>query len=760
MQEQIGGYSLDVSGGVPTPSDMASAEKLLARLLNDPNPAHIQIQSAFARLGDGTTVRAQVIGSQRRLTIVKPVTEEIPWTQTDSALWIPHGFVFTPGNDVSPKGWGLPVVPVAGVTDAFDPTNIDPGLSVARWTAAGTCAQVLLTNDNTDRYPDPLLRRLPIGFDQDEWTAATYQPPGATAWHALRPRFNDFTWDTSHFGARQSTWAALVTQIGKALSPPFLGYYDDAQLVTDYFVKYGANQTAWPPSYNSTTARSSADGIPLSYNEVAGASAATVADMASALGPSAQNGFLLDVGFNAGNAATLRSDEAWIAAGNVFWHPTDPTLPTLSWFGYPAQNLPNWLVTGGWTGATGGPIFPLEGWWYEWRGQTRYVYSKRLYAMGRCIGVLPETLISAAVRVETLHHADGSAYQVNRVIAITWNPSAQFGNSTGIAYFWSFNVWCVDFPRDGTIPLHVTAAPNGAYNATSNPTGWQQCGTFIAAPQSAAGEGLGGLPDTALWQMWRFNGDGSKAIAAFGVPPYKADWGPQWAQELTFSAVAPGALTVTAATAVTAPANGTIVAADYDVASSYVWVANVTQSGVNLPTPEGPTDGVAEMFEWSKGGTGEVSEWAGSGFPIPDKWVLDARDGAMVLTDHWFACPSAQSLHQIRITRNGARVATDTVVDTVNIAVQEYTSTSYLDRLNASYVSDRSGNWMIGYDFGVTVNSSPVYATTPVCGQAAPAITGASASAHFGSHWISSAGDPQQLAQISGSMRAFPLGVV
>lgn len=759
MPEGAGRYALDVSGGVPTPADLAGAEKLLARLINDPNPAGIAIQSAFAVLGSGTTVHAQIVGSQRRLTLVVPQPTNPPSTFSDSALWIPHGFVFVPGNDVSPAGWGLPVQTTES-PNIFDATNTDPGLSTARWTAAGTCAQVLLTGDDTRAYPDPKLRRLPIGFDTSEWKANAYQPPTTAAWHALRPRFNDFSWDAQNVGARQSTWVSLQTQIGKALSLPFLGFYDDAQRVADYIAQYGADQTTWPASYASTTVRASADGIPLSYSEVSGSAAATVNAMATALAPSAQDGYLLDYGLNGGNVGTLRSEEAWVAAGNVFWHPSDPSLPTLSWFGYPAQNLPNWLVTGGWTDTTGGPIFPLEGWYYNWRGQTRYIYGKRLYAMGRCIGVLPETVIAAAIQVVTLTHADGSKYKVNRVLVITWNPSQQFGNSTGIAYLWSFNVWCVDFPRDNTIPLHVPVAPNGAYDATSNPTGWQQCGTFTAWPQSPSSEGLGSLPDRCLWQTWRFNGDGTKAIAAFGVPPYMADWGPEWAQEITFSDAAPGVLSTAAAVAVPAPAGGEIVAADYDMAGAYVWVWSNSSVSEDMMTPEGLSDAVRQTFEWSKGGTGEVSEWSGTGFAIPNKWVLDAHDGAMVLEDHWIACPSAQSTHQLRLTRLGNRVSTDTVVDTAYIAVAEYQSTSYLDTLNASYVRDRDGNWMMGYDFGVTAGASSVYVSAPVCGQATPATTGATVTEHFGSHWLSNVGDPQSLAQIAGSMRAFPLGVV
>lgn len=704
---------------------------------------------------DGTTPTVQIETSPGALAKLPPPPVDV---------WIPQGFVFTPGNDVSPTGFGLPVqFTQTAPDDAFDPTNTNPGLGVQRWKAGGPCAQVLLTRQDTTDYPrekPPAPRRIPIGFDGKEWVAGAYTAPPFAAWHVVRPRFNDFSWTADVMGARRSLWNTLNAAQGKPVSLPFAGYYDDAQLIVDLGTGYGTDTTKWPlAAYRTETERANADGVPTSYAEAW--TNGLPADLTAALGTFHDGVPTLDAGLRGGiKSATLRTRDAWIDTGNIFWHPTDPALPTLSWLGYPAQNLPNWLVTGAWVGATGGAIFPLEGWHYEWRGQTRYVYGKNLYAMGRCIGVLPATLISAAIRVETLEHTDHTKYQVNRVVAITWDAADQFGNTSGIAYLWAFKVWCVDFPRDGTLPLHVTTMPMGAYDKTSNPTGWQLCGSFAAWPQGDPGNGVGGLPDRCLWQMPRFNGDGTAAIAAFGVPPYAADWGPLWAQEQVFSDIAPDALTVAAVSAVSAPPGGAIVVADYDATGGYVWVWSNSHVTGDFPTPEGPSDAVFEMFEWSKGGVGEVTEWAGVGFAVPDKWVLDACDGAMVLTDHWFACPAAQSTHQVRMTRRGARVATDTIIDTANIVVAEYESTSYLDRLNASYVRDRNGNWMMGYDFGVTAGASTVYVSTPVCGQAMPATTGASTSAHFGSRWISSAGDPADMAKIDGLMRAFPLGVV
>lgn len=747
----------------PNQYQQALARKVLGELMEGIKRGGLFQNKIRRTFADGTVVVAQFDGTTPMVQVFNPQSTATTSPPVLTSLWIPRGFVFVAGNDSAPQGWGLPVIPSdEDTTWPFGTANLAPGLDVKRWTVNGPAAQVLLTQDDTTHYPDERRKRLPVGYESAEWKAYMKWEPKQDAWHAVRPTFEGFDWTPDQRGARITLWRACATALTTSkCSLPFAGFYDDAQVYAILIATYGTSESAWPSTYKPSAVRGDKDGHRVGYNEVwsLNGTAAQVAELLSSSNVPLQLNTGVDLG---AMTVTLRSEDNWIACGNLFWHPTDPALPTLSWDGYPAQNLPNWLVTGGWVGDTGSDIFPLEGWYYEWRGKTRYIYSKNLYAMGRCIGVLPDTVVAAAIRKETVavDGEPGTTKHVNRVVVITWRASDQFGNATGIAYLWTFRVWCADFDATPDVPLHLTSVPVGAYDATTNPTGWRACGSFAASPTSDPTAGLNGLPESCLWQAPRFNGDGTKAIAAFGVPPYVADWGPRWAQEWTFTAVASSGLSLTSANAVPTPSGGAIVAVDYDETGAYVWVWSNSSVSIDLPTPEGPEDAVLEMFEWSKGGIGEVTEWSGVGFPVPDKWVLDACDGAMVLTDHWFECPAAQSLHQVRMTRRGTRVATDTIADNANIVVAEYESTSYLDRLNASYVRDRDGNWMMGYDFGVTAGASTVYVSTPVCGQGYPATTGAAASAHFGSRWISNVGDPAAMAKIDDVMRAFPLGVV
>lgn len=78
MQKLPGAFSLETHGGAPAPADLALARALLSQLLNDPNPAHVQILSKGEASITGAYVEATVIGSQRRVVITQPTAVSTP----------------------------------------------------------------------------------------------------------------------------------------------------------------------------------------------------------------------------------------------------------------------------------------------------------------------------------------------------------------------------------------------------------------------------------------------------------------------------------------------------------------------------------------------------------------------------------------------------------------------------------------------------------------------------------------------------------
>lgn len=72
MQKQPGAFSLETHGGEPSSADLALARELLTQLLNAPNPAHVRILSREVVSASGAQVRADVIGTQRRVSITQP----------------------------------------------------------------------------------------------------------------------------------------------------------------------------------------------------------------------------------------------------------------------------------------------------------------------------------------------------------------------------------------------------------------------------------------------------------------------------------------------------------------------------------------------------------------------------------------------------------------------------------------------------------------------------------------------------------------
>lgn len=743
------------------------ARKVLGELMEGIRLGRLFQNKLTRRFADGTVVIAQFDGTTPMVQVIAPGSSVARTVPVLTSLWIPRGFVFVPGADEAPQGWGLPVRQQPGDTAwPFGDANLAPGLEVTRWTAGGPAAQVLVTRDDTTHYPDERRQMLPIGYDAKEWKASMTSEAKASGWHVVRPTFQGFDWTPDVRGGRMALWRDVTAALDRDLMAlPFAGFYDDAQIFASLSAKYGGDDTQWPLDYAGTANRAYKDGYRGAYAEARFANG-TAAQLAQGL-TLTDGAVLVNVGVSAGiTTATERPAKDWIQCGNLFWHPADPALPTLTWDGYPAQNLPRWLVMGGWTGDVGSDIFPLEGWHYTLRGETRHVYSKNLYAMGRCIGVLPDTVISAAIRRETVDAGDGIQKQVNRVVVITWRASDQFGTASGIAYFWRFRLWCVDFDVSADVPLRVADVPVGAYDATTNPTGWRECGAFNVAPHDSNSSAVPpGLPQYTVWQAFRFNGDGARAVAAYGLPPYATiQSGPTRAAEVAFAEIGPDALSYTVNDSVVdVTANGFLMAADYDAEENIAYVWDDTQP-YDAEPPTGGTDAVTHTLRWSGGGEGEIAGWAGFGVAFtPDKWVLDARTGAMAITSHWLVCSGtgapAISMYEARLAINGARAATDQYVDSAQVAEQAWTSDSFLDRLNAGFARDRDGHVLMGYDLGTTADVTPVYVSQVVCGQPFPATAYAAVSSYFGSRWLFD-GQPIDLEGLPDApMRAFPLGV-
>lgn len=743
----------------PDKRQISLARKVLGELMESIARGGLYQNKLRRTFADGTVVIAQFDGTTPMVMVIAPQPAAPAVSVVLIDLWIPHGFVWVPGDARSALGWGVPAVLDAHDASPFAPKNIDPGTGVNRWTAGGPCAQVLLTNDDTTDYPRASKRRIPLAFDAKEWRTGAYTAPAGSKWHAVRLRFNDFALPPAWMGARRALWESLQQAFPKPVALPFAGYYDDAQLVADLTVGYGSDAASWPLHYNTDVEIENADGIPKRY--AAAVTNEGQKELVKLLGTVPDGCPLLDTGVQSGiQTASLRTQTDWIAAGNIFWHPTDAALPTLSWDGYPALNLPEWLVLGGWVGDAGGDIFPLEGWNYEWRqSQTRYLFSRALYAMGRQIGTLPATVISAAIQTRKEPDVHRNVHVIDQVRVITWDPAKQPKDANSINYLWTFDVWFVENERFAGVPLRFTDMPIGAYDRTSNPTGWQFSGSFTVDD----GPPLPPNYPITLWQMWRFNGTGDRAVAISGRSPWWYEWGPLDILEVVFGDVKANDLAWSRGTTTYDDAS---VAVDYADDGSLRYVSAVSSSVDAQPPNGGGPDAVLEAYQWSAGGAIEVTAWSGNpGVVVADRWVLDARDGAMAFTDHWVVCGDPESIghpmYQVRLCRGGARIATDVFADSANVHEAHWSSVNYIDRLKASYVRDRHGDWVFGYDFGVTQGATSVYDAPIVCGNAYPSPVGASASAWLYSHWMSSVGSPVDLSGLGGAaMQAFPLGVV
>jgi hypothetical protein len=336
------------------------------------------------------------------------------------------------------------------------------------------------------------------------------------------------------------------------------------------------------------------------------------------------------------------------------------------------------------------------------------------------------------------------------------------------------------------VPLHLTDLPVGAYDDTTNPSGWHKAGSFVLEPGANPLDNL----QRILGQTWRFDPAGLRAVTHMQYTTTVDGPVQTTPVEVSFDNVADGVLGASVSRPVVAamsnPYLTRILAIDYDAVGEYVYLYQCSYpTSATLPLPPGAQSGyppnapgtlagIAAKWFWSGGGDGEIASWyGGSGIanicPIVQMWAIDARDGAFALVNHWSDTPPAEGdpmplTYYVRLCRAGARVITDTFLDSVVIDDFDTGYLVMLDRIKVGYARDRDGNWMFGYDFGVTagqtyVYDSPLYPNTYGTPQW-PSASLASASSWMASHWTSSFGDPASKAQIDATMQAFPIGVV
>jgi hypothetical protein len=606
-------------------------------------------------------------------------------------------------------------------------------------------------------------------------------------WYAVRARFNDYTWDPASRGARQAYWKAVVAKAPSGYRLPFATHYDDAQTLATMLDAYHA-LSGMPPWFAATTQRANKDGIPLQYGEAYSIGVPTPTQLASELATPTTNTWpALDIGIGTTAVGlTTAVQDGWIDTGNMFWHPGDAALPTLSWFGYPALNLPGYITEAGFT-SVGSTLPDLSTLTYEWRqGATLPLYSKNLYSMGRCIGTLPEIIFGAGVATVQRTDAHGHPKTYYQVRVITWNVADQPTNGSIYNYMWKFNVWFVETAPVLGVPLHFADMPVGTYDAVSNPSGWIKGASFVLQPGADPLDNLLRL----LGQAWRFSPTGATAVAHMYYTTSPSGTIFNTPLEVAFTLAAGNTLdaqiTRPAVAAMGVPFFNSVVAIDYDTDGSYACVYQCNYpTSPTLPLPPGaelgyppnaPTslEGIAAKWFWSGGGDGEIVSWyGGSGIantcPTVELWVLDPADGAFAVGQHWpvGTDPGVPMplMYYIRLCRRGARVATDLFTDTASIDDFDTGYYTSMNELKVGYSRDRNGEWVFGYDFGVTKNmtyiyTAPLYPNTYGTSSWPPAAL-ATSSLWMTSHWLSSVGDPVAMSKTEAqSTQLYPVGVV
>lgn len=563
----------------PVPSQLLALSRKLVGGMIERN-----IESQHLRLADGTLIKAQIVDSIPKVTIVQAAdAQEQQAEATD--LWVPRGFLVYPAWSDAPGGVGLPIIPAAG-KGAYDPANLAPGIDRYRWTAGGPCGEVLLSPDLDAGYPTndqaivvPLLYD-PIKGPVFQWNGdGFYDNRDQTGtWSAYRMELSA---PVTHYpdedlGAITALYEGVnayrVANSLPALTLQPRGYYHPAQVMVSIMQAAGsidAYNAGYPQGYLTTADRLTKDGY--SATLMGGSFASfnrgdnpTSIEM-RALGGSASSlittwqgiperdaellkdvgrGAFSDVGNRAGFwAMDVISRTSWIGAGNCSWQSADYSLPTLSWHGFASMNLawetypatydiPNYATA---------PLIPYIAFTDAngdcWLNYPRTAaptaadiepgMSRQIYLRGRSIALAPRGGLVWGACIQ----ANGAT---DRLIALVHHPEDQPSDYTTNGWTRYLRVWWCDIP----LRSHLRADPEQTIcgEDLSDPLSWRGGVTVDVGhmpPPTTGGTVAPGVTSSLKYaSQWRFNGDGTRAVCLRDYGLY-AEYSSLWSAGLS-----------------------------------------------------------------------------------------------------------------------------------------------------------------------------------------------------------------------------------
>lgn len=536
----------------PAAQSLASAgRKLLGTLQEQLRFGGLRQGKLTHVLPDGTRIVAQHDGTTPFVTIVRPEDlDEPPAPTVRYAAWIPRGFVVYPTSDESRTGWGGPPLPASGATTWAD-ENLRPGLDVARWTSEGKLGEVLLTRVRDAGYPRRRRNAIPAMFEAtdvprgyfiDAYGRAlpmgtpTAPPQATTEWTAYRMEFEDAV-DRETMQPDvllRALWVAAVG--GEGYLKPLRGFYDRAWRASSYVrtsdldseTIVDADLPHAPGGYVKATERARHDGVMAHEREAITRFNGTISDVADELAnaialrggdfePGATTLHVADVG--ALRSLVAEERQQWIAYGARRWYPpAESGLPILSWDAFPFLNWHAQLVyqftVGGVAGGVTDDLEAIEG---PFRREQKPLFSKRLYAWGRVIGELPDTVLAAAIQRNE---------QGYRLIVLTWRSSDQLGTvwPNTVPGLRPFNalarlrVYFVDLARNQGMTMLLKQARVGEYDEEANPLGWRYAGLLRMVEDDRwmiPGSGSIAIRTYCPLQAPSFNAAGDTVIVAY-----------------------------------------------------------------------------------------------------------------------------------------------------------------------------------------------------------------------------------------------------
>lgn len=462
---------------------------------------------------DGTVIRARYDGTTPYVDIIAAPSAAIVIDSTVRiAAWVPRGFVLYPASSESRAGWGHPLL---GIDDdnRYDAENLSPAVTPTLWTSNGALGEVLLTNLRDAAYPPRTRDPLPIFFEDSDipdgffidaygrvLRNGTPAPPSieTSAWKCWRMQFDDLL-DRETMTPDlllRAFWEGVAG--GQEFLLPLRGYFDRAHRSAKDVREsdYDGGSTITDEDLNSAAEgyrlaeqRARKDGfIPKESEGITrmnGTIAEVTAELASAVDlPSFEpERTELRLAFGvAGRSLAAQQRDQWIAYGARRWYPPPGLgLPILSWDGFPMTNWPAWLVYQFTVGRLPNtPNEDLENVEGPFHGERRPLFSKRLYAWGRIIGELPDTVVAAAIQQrEDAWRIIVATRRVSDQLDSVWPSGGGYRPRNSLA---RLRVYFVDVDRNEGLTMLLRDARVGAYDEVTNPLGWRYADQLRMAP--------------------------------------------------------------------------------------------------------------------------------------------------------------------------------------------------------------------------------------------------------------------------------------